>query len=643
MDFRKDVNGLRAFAVVAVVLFHFNILGAEGGFVGVDIFFVVSGFLMTKIIFTKVDRGVFSLIEFYLARGRRIIPALSCLCFSLLVIGWFLLEPNEYKVLGKYVAGSLGFISNFLFWREDGYFEQASHEKWLLHTWSLSVEWQFYVAFPLVIILLRKWLPTSLVRWFLVALAICSFIASYLASYDSPNSAFYLLPSRAWEMLVGGLIFLFPIQLNKSARTIIELIGISLIIFSVMYVTAEDYWPGVFALLPVLGAVLVVLAAKNDSLITGNFIVQFLGKSSYSIYLWHWPLVIGLNYFQLESSTAWVVVAIASSIGIGYLSYVFVEQIAVRKKIFATDVRLDVKIGSVWISIAFVGSIVFLLQGIPSRLVEHERIEKIFSFPQINNGWCFYSVDSIKELKVGNAGLSCELGNKAAPVKGLLFGDSYAGQYGPFWDRVGSDINLKINSVSTNWCYPSVADDFTGPRSNRAYEQCLLNRKYLREHILDYDVVIFAGSWRSVYSKKQMQDLYNAISFASNNIKLVVLMAAPTTFDTNVAVRYKRSLMLGQYFDINKFSKDKDVLTREVNFKLEELASKYDNVLYLDRSSLFHTDNGVPSDVTTENIPFSLDGGHISTYGSQMSAIAFKNSSLYTKLADQIRSMYYQK
>jgi peptidoglycan/LPS O-acetylase OafA/YrhL len=145
LQFRKDLNGLRAIAVVAVVLFHFNASWMPGGFAGVDVFFVISGFLMTGIIFRGIEQKNFSILRFYVARANRIIPALAVLCLFLLVFGWFYLTPLDYKALGKHAAGSMGFLSNFMYMRESGYFDAASREKWLLHTWSLSVEWQFYI------------------------------------------------------------------------------------------------------------------------------------------------------------------------------------------------------------------------------------------------------------------------------------------------------------------------------------------------------------------------------------------------------------------------------------------------------------------------------------------------------------------
>ena len=152
MQFREDINGLRAIAVIAVVLFHFNSSWMPGGFAGVDVFFVISGFLMTGIIFKGLEQQKFSILRFYVARANRIIPALAILCIILLILGWFYLTPQDYKALGKHAASSVTFVSNVTYWLESGYFDALASEKWLLHTWSLSVEWQFYLIYPLVLV-----------------------------------------------------------------------------------------------------------------------------------------------------------------------------------------------------------------------------------------------------------------------------------------------------------------------------------------------------------------------------------------------------------------------------------------------------------------------------------------------------------
>jgi peptidoglycan/LPS O-acetylase OafA/YrhL len=638
MDFRRDINGLRAVAVLAVVLFHFGIPGLSGGFVGVDIFFVISGFLMTGIIFSKINNNKFSIFSFYLDRCRRIIPALAVLSGTLLVLGCFLLIPEELKTLGKHVGASLMFLSNIVFWRENGYFDLASHEKWMLHTWSLSVEWQFYILYPVLILFLRKAIGLNKSRFAIAACAILSFLLSVYASSAWPGAAFYLLPTRAWEMLAGALIYLFPITLGKRTSFVFEVLGLFLIAVSIVLFNSESIWPGWLALVPVLGASLVIYSSRSNSMVMCNGFLQVIGKSSYSIYLWHWPLAVFITYWGLKGQVSWVVGCIVLSILMGYLSYRLVENTAGKnaKNFFGFS-----PVAKVFVLLGCAGSlasVVFVANGFPARMGSSFAQEtKDLVMPLPDNGWCFYGVDSSRELTVGDKGLKCILGKKGASQKGILFGDSYAGHNAPFWDVIGKDLSLEINSVSTNWCFPSLSDDFTGPTSSRAYEQCLINRKYLLGSLSEYDVVVFAGSWGSVFEQGKMHGLHDAIALAANKSKLVVLMAAPTAFDVNVKYRYERSLLFRTGFDISMLGKEKDVAVKQANDELKVVSEKYKNVIYLSRGSLFNVD-GNPSDVTAENIPYSLDGGHISVYGSIMSAHAFEGTSSYDDLKRRVSS-----
>ncbi|MFD2438079.1 acyltransferase family protein [Modicisalibacter luteus] len=341
MEFRRDINGLRAIAVALVVLFHFGIPGMQGGFIGVDVFFVISGYLMTGIIFSRMRKDSFSVLGFYLDRARRIVPALACVCFIVLLVGWVLLLPGGYEELANQVLGSLTFVSNFIYTQDSGYFEQAVHDNWLLHTWSLSVEWQFYLIYPIAIVALRQFFPLHSIRWFIVIAAILSFALSIYASGRWPTHAFYLLPTRAWEMMVGALVFLFPIQKSHENKMLWEAVGFVLIAFSAVFISSSVAWPGWLAAFPVIGTALIMLQARQDSPLTSNPISEFLGKSSYSIYLWHWPVVVWMHYFGLMSNVLWVITGIVISIVLGYISYNYIENVARKKKHRLLSLVLD--------------------------------------------------------------------------------------------------------------------------------------------------------------------------------------------------------------------------------------------------------------------------------------------------------------
>jgi peptidoglycan/LPS O-acetylase OafA/YrhL len=335
--FRYDINALRGVAVVAVMLFHFNVPGFTGGFVGVDVFFVISGFLMTGIIVrgleAKGDASGFSLAGFYFARAKRILPALIVLCAALLALGWFALASTDYRGLGSHSATSLLFLSNIKYWLEAGYFDAASHEKWLLHTWSLSVEWQFYLILPLMLMAVWRFFPgrRPVCVAMLAGLA-ASLAGSILMTPVWPSAAFYLFPARAWEMLAGGLTFLLGAQLplNLLLRKLAEYMGYGLVAVSILGLDPTESWPGYLAMLPVSGTVLVLMANQQNSVATRFGVIQRMGTWSYSIYLWHWPVVVALTYLERQNEPVPILIGLAASVLAGWISYVLIEDPARR-------------------------------------------------------------------------------------------------------------------------------------------------------------------------------------------------------------------------------------------------------------------------------------------------------------------------
>lgn len=375
--FRYDINGLRAYAVAFVVLFHFGILGFNGGFVGVDVFFVISGFLMTKIIVSGIEKDSFSFLKFYLSRANRIIPALVALCLAIAVVGWFTLTPQEYKDFGKHAATSLGFISNIQYFRESGYFDAVSHEKLLLHTWSLSVEWQFYILLPIFLYLINKAFKSkkALTISFCLLL-ILSFVLSVVVSKINPSAAFYLLPTRAWEMMAGGLIYLFfnKTTFSKKTSLSIELVGFALIFASVAFFSTTTLWPSYNAVVPVVGTFLVLLAANNNSIFTNNKVAQFLGNTSYSIYLWHWPLVFYLSYLEVAHQSVFIVSAILLSVLFGWLSYKYIET-PTRKWLSKKSTKSAYGATALYVSIPTVLlASIFAFNGYKDRLPENIQL-----------------------------------------------------------------------------------------------------------------------------------------------------------------------------------------------------------------------------------------------------------------------------
>lgn len=371
--FRADINGLRAVAVLAVLAFHFGVPGLRGGFIGVDIFFVISGFLMTGIVLGRLDRGSFSIPGFFLDRARRIIPALAVLLGTGLLVGALFLMPSDYFVYAKHAAASVLFLSNMVYWREGGYFDPTAESKWLLHTWSLSVEWQFYLLYPFILLVFLRILSRHRL-WVALALAgAASFALMLWLSQSSPRSGFFLLPPRGWEMLAGGLVYLAPALPQRLVRAA-QLTGLALIAAALLFVT-EAGWPNVSTIAPVFGTALVILAARRDSRITGNPVATWVGLNSYSIYLWHWPLAVILRRGGHAGDWRWMVAAFAASFVLGHLSYRFVERGGTRKKVapyihtapLPERVRPHLAFAVMVVLIAGAGAGVWKARGFPQR------------------------------------------------------------------------------------------------------------------------------------------------------------------------------------------------------------------------------------------------------------------------------------
>ncbi len=515
LQFRKDINGLRAIAVIAVVLFHFNASWMPGGFAGVDVFFVISGFLMTGIIFRGIEQENFSILRFYVARANRIIPALAVLCMVLLAFGWFYLIPLDYKALSKHATSSIGFLSNVIYWRESGYFDAASHEKWLLHTWSLSVEWQFYIIYPLVLVAMRKFMSVKVMKVTILLGTVLGFIFCVIATYKWPNAAYYLLPTRAWEMMIGGVAYLYPFALKEQRKKLVEWLGLALIIGSYFLISKENPWPGYLAIFPVLGSFLIIQAQRNDSLITSDVILQKLGAWSYSIYLWHWPLVVAIYLFSLND--IFIYLGIVLSVLLGFLSNKYIEKIKFRNDFSSLLTYLKCKPIYITLFVGLLSSSIFIRGGGNSN-VELLEYSARLKYPL----YCHVGGNNSKR------DLDCRLGSKTAKPIGLVWGDSYAGVLDPF---VINFLNKGQSFISrtTSHCFPSL---FLTEMLGGLPEYCKLIREKNIKEIAEkkYDVIFLAGRWENMYrdyGDAGLASVIEAISFSANFAKVVYVVEQP--------------------------------------------------------------------------------------------------------------------
>ncbi len=427
MNFRYDINGLRAIAVLAVVIFHFNPQWLPGGFAGVDVFFVISGFLMTKIIMSGLQNNSFQLIRFYLSRANRIIPALAFLLLVLFVFAWYTFPPFEYKELGKYAYRSIRFISNQTFMEDAGYFNTASQTKWLLHTWSLSVEWQFYIIYPIALLCLKRFLSFEKLKIAILFFTVASFLFSIYMMLKGSSDAYFMLSTRAWEMLFGGIAFLYPWNLAEKNKKYVEFTGLGLIVFSYIFISGEQAWPGCLAFIPVFGAYLILLANCQTSKITNNIVFQNVGKWSYSIYLWHWPLAVFGLFFAIKN---WWLYGIPLSIACGYLSFKLIESIKFSNQYQWKEIW---KAKPIWFAllIFFTGKAIYKSNGFEWHYPK-EVILVNNALEDRNNYGCLLGLFEMSEK-----GSTCLIGLKDN-IRTVLIGDSHA-------DAILSAITTQVN------------------------------------------------------------------------------------------------------------------------------------------------------------------------------------------------------
>ncbi|MCP1453122.1 acyltransferase family protein [Pseudomonas kilonensis] len=487
---RRDIDGLRALAVIPVVLFHFGFSAFSGGFVGVDVFFVISGFLITGILFREINAGRFSFVDFWARRARRILPALSVVLVVTLALGWLLLTAKDFSELGRAVRYQALFISNILFMRQDGYFEPASDLKPLLHTWSLAVEEQYYIFFPLLMVLLmrhvRHW------RWVLFAVLLVSFGLNVACIGRKPDFVFFSLPTRAWELLCGAMLAVLPASKQVVRPWLYQLAGVAGLAAVLMAVFTFDEttrFPGWAALLPVLGTTALIWSGAQGSTWVAQALstrgLVWIGLLSYSFYLWHWPIYVYANVISIDGIQAWEAAGwILLALGLAWLSWHFVELVFREKRVLATRKPVLAAGLLAMAVLAVTGSVVRSADGFPQRFTG-----KALEFVQAQE-WRAGQMDCMLVNSDKNLDKACLIGrNKEGPANQLVWGDSHAAALLPAIqtnaDREGRPVWL----YSMSGCPPILGD---GPR-----QRCRDFNERTMEQVrrLQIKDVVLASNW----------------------------------------------------------------------------------------------------------------------------------------------------
>jgi peptidoglycan/LPS O-acetylase OafA/YrhL len=491
--YRRDIDGLRAIAVIAVVLHHLRTGFSHGGYVGVDVFFVISGYLITGIVHEEVVERRFSLSAFYERRVRRIFPALFALVVTCVAVGWVVLLPGEFETFGRSVVATTLFASNFFFMSQQGYFDPGVAARPLLHTWSLAVEEQFYLVFPLFLVFVFRAFRERFVLCTAI-LALLSFALSVLLVARNPDMAFYSSPGRAWELLLGALVALraFPVLANRLAGETLGVIGLVCLAASIALFRESTPFPGAAALVPTVGSALIIYSGMARTTLVGALlgtrVFVFFGLISYSLYLWHWPIVVfGRLIAGHELGKAQKLSAFAACIVAATLSWYFIERPFRKRGWPVAWPRLARMSGAAMAAFCIAGTAIALAHGMPGRF--SPRVNELAAFAEYDasalyrQDRCFLTLRSPAPLSAGE----CLTFDDRRPDV-LLMGDSHAADLWPGLSTTFPKIHF-LEATATN-CKPLLND--TGAQPCRDLMQYLL-RRYIRE--AKPDAVIISVDW----------------------------------------------------------------------------------------------------------------------------------------------------
>jgi peptidoglycan/LPS O-acetylase OafA/YrhL len=602
MKYRREIDGLRAVAILPVIFFHAGFKAFEGGFVGVDMFFVISGYLITTIILSDMNKGKFSLVTFYERRARRILPALFFVMLCCLPFAWLWLLPSHLKDFSESLTGISAFSSNILFWKESGYFGTAAELKPLLHTWSLSVEEQYYVLFPLFLMVLwelrKRWIFGSL-----MVVAILSLMVAQWGAYNMPSATFFLLPTRGWELAIGALIafyFLYKkeqsefVASHKTISGVFGLLGLALICYSIFAFNKSTPFPSLYALLPTVGTALIIIFSTSDT-ISGRLLstktMVGIGLVSYSTYLWHQPLFAFARHRSFsEPSVALLLVLSVISIALAYFSWRYIEmpfrdkKAVSRKKVFNFAV-----VGS--LVFAVIGLVGHIENGFDKRVVSSGMLmtdieEKLTVFHSI-------SIDCMNEYTLTP---ECRTSDEPEIV---VLGDSYARNL--VQGILSSNPQSKVAQMTKNVCGPFFDLAPVTPKYPASWaKSCLEFNSNVREWLKTSKSVKYAvlsSPFSQYYGDNQLligDTLYEpneellAEYFVSTlkelkdmGIKPIVFSPAPRTGE-DIGRCLAKSAFLGEQLESCNFKRDEESENSVDVYKFLRNIESNSRVVYLD-------------------------------------------------------------
>ncbi|MBY3193460.1 acyltransferase family protein [Rhizobium laguerreae] len=641
IGYRPDVDGLRSVAVLSVVIFHAFPTVLPGGFIGVDIFFVISGFLISTILLEALNRGRFNLLDFYGRRARRIFPALAIVLAATAAFGWFALLPEEYKELGKHIAGGAGFVSNLVLWQESGYFDSAAETKPLLHLWSLGIEEQFYIVWPAILwAAFRFRLPKLPIILLVAAL---SFIANMVSVHAHPVATFYSPLTRIWELLIGAALAqvsidgrgkhpsFFGAAANRmSASNLTGIAGAALIGVALARLSPSSAFPGWRALFPSVGTALLILSAAGNWVnwkLLSNRPMVWVGRISFPLYLWHWPLLAFARIIEGDTPSLEIrLSAILVAFPLATATYLLIE----------TNIRHKWKSRAVTMTLTYIvcivgmaGYSIHLYNGAPMR--EGVALEAKIHEQLEGTTWKYTSNDICKAKYPTNFRYFCTQTREGSPTL-ILLGDSYANAL-----VAGLVVNPATQDevvLSYGSCDPSAsAGDLEIKTQCETQDRIISETPGLRYAILESKWPRFDSSGRLIdyFTKVPINDaawapryrdgLDKRISFLeSRGIKVFLFGPKPE-------IDYEPKYCFARPFrqpvkNCQMTETEVQEQQHELSLVLRDVLAKHPNVTFFDPNPAF-CKNGTCSLKTQDGLPMLRDKVHYSQYGSAIAIDLF--------------------
>lgn len=627
-SYRSDIDGIRAIAVLSVIVFHVNKSILPGGFVGVDIFFVISGYLISLHILRDLDSDRFSILEFYRRRVKRIVPAMLVVVASVIIVSLIMQRPQDTREVARTSVAALLSLSNVYFWlfKDSSYFAQASNEIPLLHLWSLGVEEQFYIFWPLILMVFYRVLPGKYFVALLFIFAAMSFALGQFLYPKSQSFVYFMLPARAGELLIGALVAYGvtkkpDIVIPRLVVVLTAIIGISFIVISLFYLSEDVIFPGLFAIPPTLGTSLLLFSGHyGNSWIKQLLMLRplvYIGLVSYSAYLWHWPLLSFAHYSLIEINLLSGVAIIILTIVFSILSYSFIERPArwcggTARMVITCQYLIPASVILVFSVLLYKSDGFFMHNNSEKYKVSTGLAQPAYAYHYV----CQRYEITVNEIDNANCVVGAKANDKNMKPYTLLWGDSNAAHYIGIVGTFAQEAKFSFRNLEHASCPPLFSDpkDFVSPER---VDGCRKSLHRMTQVLDDYEVIIISSAWTSYDSRSEkfLPNFFKTVEVLRAKGKLVILLGQIPPIKGYDRTCKEKSIGIPWVKCSSREKSKLDESVVAINAKLRDFASLLDGVEYFDVIG-YMCSNGLCYAYDKNGELLYYDSGHLSMSAS---------------------------